>query len=122
MNIISLLCWSSLPLSSMGLSAESFINHFWRANCPVGFPGGSDGKESACNAGDPGSIPGSGRSPGEGNGYPLQYSYLENPWTEEFGGLQSIGSQRMGMTDQLTLSLSKWLSGSHFSNRNLNSE
>ena len=44
-----------------------------------GFPGVSDGKESACNAGDPGSIPGSGRSPGEVNGYPLQYSCLENP-------------------------------------------
>ena len=40
---------------------------------------GSDGKEAACNAGDPGSIPGSGRSPGEGNGNPLQYSCLENP-------------------------------------------
>ena len=45
----------------------------------MGFPSGSDGKESACNAGDEGSIPGSGRSPGEGNGYPLQYSCLENP-------------------------------------------
>ena len=44
-----------------------------------GFPGSSDGKESAWDAGDPGSIPGSGRSPGEGNGYPLQYSCLENP-------------------------------------------
>jgi len=43
-----------------------------------GFPGGSDGKEYACNAGDPGSIPGSGRLPGEGNGYPFQYSCLEN--------------------------------------------
>ena len=43
-----------------------------------GFPGGSDDKESACNAGDLGSIPGSGRSPGEGNGYWLQYSCLEN--------------------------------------------
>ena len=41
-------------------------------------PGGSDGKESACGVGDPGSIPGSGRCPGEGNGYPLQYSCLEN--------------------------------------------
>ena len=39
----------------------------------------SDGKESACNAGDPGLIPGLGRSPGEGNGNPLQYSCLENP-------------------------------------------
>ena len=43
-----------------------------------GFPGGSDGEISACNAGDPDSIPGSGRSPGEGNGNPLQYSCLEN--------------------------------------------
>ena len=43
------------------------------------FSGGSDGKESAYNAGDPGSIAGSGRSPGEGNGNPLHYSYLENP-------------------------------------------
>ena len=41
-------------------------------------PGGSDGKESACNAGDLGSIPGLGRSPGDGNGDPLQYSSLEN--------------------------------------------
>ena len=44
----------------------------------VGFPGGSDGKESTCSAGDPGSISGSGKSPGEGSGYPLQYSSLEN--------------------------------------------
>ena len=42
-----------------------------------GFPGGSAGKESACNTGDPGLIPGLGRSPGEGNSYPLQYSSLE---------------------------------------------
>ena len=44
----------------------------------LGFPGGSDGKESACNVGDPGSIPGSGRSPGGGNGNTFPYSYLEN--------------------------------------------
>ena len=44
-----------------------------------GFPGGSDVKESACNAGDLDSIPGLGRSPGEGNAYPLQYSYMDNP-------------------------------------------
>ena len=43
-----------------------------------GFPGGSDGKEYACNVGGLGSIPGSGRCPGEENGYPLQYSGLEN--------------------------------------------
>ena len=51
------------------------------------FPGGSDGKESAYNVVDPGSIPGSGRYPGEGNGNPLQYSCLENSMTEEPGGL-----------------------------------
>ena len=44
-----------------------------------GFPGGSDGRASAYNVGDPGLIPGSGRSSGEGNGNPLQYSWLENP-------------------------------------------
>ena len=101
-----------------------------------GFPGSSTGKESACNAADPSLIPGSGRSPGEGIGYLLQYSSaslmaqmvknqpatweawvqtlgwedpLEEgkaphssilawriPWTEEPGGLQSVGSQRVG--------------------------
>ena len=45
----------------------------------MGFPGGSDGKASACSAEDPGLIPGSGRSPEEGNGNPLQHSCLENP-------------------------------------------
>ena len=48
-----------------------------------GFPGGSEVKGSACNTGDPGSIPGSGRSPGEGNGNPLWYSCLENPMDRE---------------------------------------
>ena len=44
----------------------------------LGFPGGSDSQDSVCNAGNPGLIPGLGRSPGEGNGNPLQYSCLEN--------------------------------------------
>ena len=56
---------------------------------------GSDGKESAHKAGDPGLILGLGRSPGEGNGNPLQYSCLENS-TEEPGRLQFVGSQRVG--------------------------
>ena len=59
-----------------------FISVFLYINSPLcftGFLGGSDGKESACNARDPGSIPGLGRSPEEGNVYPLQYSCLENP-------------------------------------------
>ena len=61
------------------------------------FPGGSDGKASAYNAGDLGSIPGIGRSPGEGNGKPLQNSCpWKTPWTEEPGRLQSTGSQRVG--------------------------
>ena len=50
-----------------------------RSQAKPGFHGGSDGKESACNVGDLGSIPGSERAPGEGNGNPLQYSCLENP-------------------------------------------
>ena len=58
--------------------------------------GGSDGKASAYNAGDPGSIPGSGRSPGEGNGNPIQYSFLENPRNE----------QRVGHAWATSLSLS----------------
>ena len=60
------------------------------------FPGGSDSKAFAYNVGDLGSIPGSGRSPGVGNGNPLQYSCLENPWMEEPGRLQSMGPQKVG--------------------------
>ena len=56
-------------------------------NISVGFPGGSDGKEPACNSGDPDSIPGLGRSPGKGNGNPLQYSCLEN--SKDRGGWQA---------------------------------
>ena len=52
-----------------------------------GFPSGSDGKESACNAGDSGLIPGWGRSSGEGNGNPLQFFAWRIPWTEEPGEL-----------------------------------
>ena len=52
--------------------------------------------ESSGDTRDMGLIPRSGRFPGEGNGSPLQYSCLENPWTEEPGGPQSMGSQRVG--------------------------
>ena len=52
---------------------------FTNIKSPLDFPGVSDGKESACNAGDPGLIPGSERFPAEGHGNPLQYSCLENP-------------------------------------------
>ena len=62
------------------------------------FPGGSEVKASACNAGDLGLIPGSGRSPGEGNGNPLQYSGLENPtdreaWWLQFRDLKRVRTQ-----------------------------
>ena len=63
------------------------------------FSDGSDGKESACNAGatgDTDSIPGSGRSPGEGNGNPLQYSCLENPMDRGTWPATSMGLQRVG--------------------------
>ena len=60
-----------------------------------GFPGGSDGKVSACNAGDPGSIPGSGRSSGEGNGNPLQYSCLST--------LHGVAKSRTRLSDFTSL-------------------
>ena len=59
-------------------------------------PGGSDGKESACNVGDLGSIPGLGRSPGEENSYLLQCSCLENSRDGKPGWLPSMGSHRVG--------------------------
>ena len=70
------------------------------------FPDGSDGKESTCNVGDPGSMTGSGRSPRKGNGYPLQYSFLENSMDR---GLHSLvgyspwGCKELGVTERLTL-------------------
>ena len=73
----------------------------------MGFPSGLEGKESACNAGDPGSILGSGRSPGEGNGYMLQYSCLENAidsgawWVVYSPG----GHKESDTAERLTLSL-----------------
>ena len=59
------------------------------------FPGGSDSNESACNAGDLGLIPGSGRSPGERSGNPSSVLAWEIPGTEESAKLQSMGSQRV---------------------------
>ena len=56
--------------SKLSLKIDSWLHQL------LCFPGGSDGKESACNAGDPGSVPGLGRSPGEGNGYLFLYSCL----------------------------------------------
>ena len=67
----------------MGTAKEGFM----------GFPGGLTVKNLSASAGDMGSISGLGRSPGEGNGSPFQYSCLENPMTEEFGRLQPMASQ-----------------------------
>ena len=61
----------------------------------LGLPGGSVVKNLPANAGAVSLIPASGRSPGEGNGIPLQYSCLEIPWIEESGELQSLGLQRV---------------------------
>ena len=74
---------------------EYFLNLVLSILCP----GGSDGKESVCNVGDLGSLLGLGRSPGEGNGNPLQYSSWRTPWTEEPGALQSVGLRRVRLSD-----------------------
>ena len=66
------------------------------------FPGGSDSKESACNAGDPGLIPGLGRSPGEGNSNPHQYSSLENPTGRGAPWATAHGVAESDTTEQLT--------------------
>ena len=82
--------YEQAPFQELILKSSLFIS-------PTKFPRSSAGKESACSAGDLCSIPELGRSPGEGNGNPLQYSNLEkNPWTEEPGGLQSMRLQRVG--------------------------
>ena len=76
--------------------------HFW------GFPDASVGEESACNTGDGGSVPGLGRSPGEENGYPLQYSCLENSMGREPGRLHSPWSHKESdMTERLNNSTLK---------------
>ena len=90
--------WS--VLSDRQLNTAKKLEFFLLALGPclavLGFPGGSDGKESACNVGDPGSIPGLRRSPGEGNGYPLQCSCLQNSmdrgaWRATVTELQTTG-------------------------------
>ena len=70
----------------------------------MGFPGGSDGKASACNVRDPGSIPGSGRSPGEGNGNPLQHSCLEKSHgRRSLIGYSPWGRKESDTTERITL-------------------
>ena len=75
----------------------TFQETLWKPwSIPVSFPGGSVVKNLPANIGDMSLISGLERSPGEGNGHPLQYSCLGNPTAEEPGGLQSMGLQRVG--------------------------
>ena len=88
-------------ISILNEAMRGFSKHFRQLrllchiNIMLGFSGGSDRKESVCNAGDPGSIPGSGRSPGVRNGNPLHILAWRIPRTEKPGGLQSTGVQRV---------------------------
>ena len=70
----------------------------------LGSPGAADGKESTCNAEDIGLIPGFGRSPGEGNGYPLQYSGLENSMDRGAGQATVHGIRKSDVTERFALS------------------
>ena len=86
----------------------------------LGFPCGSAGKESACKAGDLGSIPGLGRSPGEGKGYPLQFSGLENSMDNPWGRRVRHNWATFTFTSYIFpiyLSLPRWLSGKESTNQ-----
>ena len=78
-------------MECLACSKYSIIDEYLR-----GFPGDLDNKESTCNVGDLGSVPGSGRSPEERNGNISSILAWRIPWTEEPNGLQSIGLQRVG--------------------------
>ena len=96
-----------IPLPSFTCHSLLFHYYYWEAlrHCEIiltrtqetkSFPGGSDSKESVCNAGEPGLIPGLGRYRGEENGYRLQYSCLKHSTDREAGGLQFMGSKWAG--------------------------
>ena len=91
---------------------NSSFDTYWLATLGyiLGFPGGSAGKVSACNAGDLGLIPGSGRSPGEGNDSPLQYSCLENPMDREAWWACKVSdmTERLHFTWVILLNLSEY--------------
>ena len=95
--------------------SKLFLNHGIMKNYTIlrGLPGGSDSKESAYNAGDPGLIPGWRTSPGGGHGNPLQYSCLENPHGERsLAGYSPWGFEELDMTERLsTYHMERILSG-----------
>ena len=97
----SFLAWRILWTEDLG--------NYRSKNNSFGFPGDSDSKESSCSAGDSGSIPGSGRSPGEGNGNPLQYSCLENSMDRGAWQATVHGVAELEATEQLYfLSVIQW--------------
>ena len=84
------------------MSFNIYYRLFMLCKLNMGFPGGSDGEESACNAEDPGSIPGSERYTGVGNGNPLQFSCLENYGQRSLVGYSPVGHKESDTTQQLT--------------------
>ena len=98
--------------SSQNEWIKSFLKHSfskpsWKS---WGFPGGSDGKKSACNARDPGLIPALGRSPGEGNGNPLQYFCLKNSMDRAaWSGYSPWGCKELDTTKWVTLHWKSWV-------------
>ena len=101
---------------SLSLLQRSFLTQELNRGLLHCFPGGSDGKTSSCNAGDPGSIPGLERSPGERNGNPLQYSCLENPWMEGLVGYSPCGHKESDIDWATSLSLFSCTAGRFFTN------
>ena len=84
------------------------VQMFTTAHVQQGFPGGSESKESACTARDPGSIPGLGRSPGGGHGIPLQYSCVENPYGQRsMVGCSTWGCKESDTTERLSTRIQK---------------
>ena len=106
-NWADIIIWShveehtALPKSSCVQQPKSYLNPILLGFYRLGFPGGSEVKVSACNAGDLGSILGSGRSPGEGTGNPLQYSCLENPMDREawWATIHGVAKSQTGLSD-----------------------
>ena len=98
----AMLSKSFIQFSVDGWGCVPSLLFTWGQTMVGGFPGSSDGKASAYNVGDPGSIPGLGRSPGEGNGNPLQYSGLENSMDSPWGCKELDTAEQLSLTHSLT--------------------